>query len=64
MHYINGLQMYRDSTQIVLKGYDIFVADGDSVFVPESPGVVKVIGEVNRQGLVQYITWKIFTILY
>lgn len=54
----NGLQMYRDSTQIVLKGYDILVADGDSVFVPESPGVVKVIGEVNKQGLVQYTPGK------
>jgi len=56
--YVNGLQMYRDSTQIVLKGYDIYVADGDSVFVPQSPGAVKVEGEVNRQGLVQFVPGK------
>ena len=54
----NGLQMYRDSTQIVLKGYDIFVADGDSIFIPESPGVVKVEGQVNKEGLVQFVQGK------
>jgi len=51
----NGLQMYRDSVQVVLKGYDITVADGDSIFVPESPGVIKVEGQVNKQGLVQFV---------
>lgn len=54
----NGLQMYRDSTQIVLKGYDIYVADGDSVYIPESPGVVTVEGQVNKTGLVQYVPGK------
>ncbi len=56
--YINGLQMYRDTIQVVLHGYDIFVADGDSVYVPEPPGVIKVEGEVNRDGLVQFVKGK------
>lgn len=56
--YVNGLQMYRDSTQIVLRGYEIYVADGDSIFVPQSPGAIKVEGEVNRQGLVQFVPGK------
>ena len=56
--YRNGLQMYRDSVQVVLRGYNVFVADGDSVYVPEPPGVVKIEGEVNRQGLVQFIKGK------
>jgi protein involved in polysaccharide export with SLBB domain len=56
--YINGLQMYRDSIQVVLHGYNVFVADGDSIYVPEPPGVVKVEGEVNREGLVQFVKGK------
>jgi protein involved in polysaccharide export with SLBB domain len=54
----NGLHMYRDSAQVVLKGYDIIVADGDSIFVPESPGIVTVQGQVNKQGQIQYVPGK------
>jgi len=56
--YVNGLQMYRDSAQVVLKGYDITVADGDSIFVPEAPGIITVQGQVNKQGQVQYVPGK------
>ena len=56
--YINGLQMYRDSVQVVLQGYNAFVAGGDSVYVPEPPGVVKIEGEVNREGLIQFVKGK------
>jgi len=56
--YINGLQLYRDSIQVVLRGYDVFVAGGDSVYVPEHPGVVKIEGEVNREGLIQFAKGK------
>ncbi len=56
--YINGLQMYRDSIQVVLHGYNVFVAGGDSIYIPEPPGVVKVEGEVNREGLVQFVKGK------
>ena len=56
--YVDGLQMYRDSVQVVLRGSDIFVAEGDSVYVPEAPGVVKIYGQVQRQGVVQYVKGK------
>ncbi|MFC1784195.1 SLBB domain-containing protein [Candidatus Neomarinimicrobiota bacterium] len=56
--YINGLRLYRDSTQVVLRGSDIFVAEGDSVIVPEAPGVIKIFGQVQRQGVVQYVKGK------
>lgn len=56
--FVNGLQMYRDSIQVVLHGYDVFVAGGDSVYVPEPPGVIKIEGEVNRYGLVQFVKGK------
>ena len=56
--YIDGLQMYRDSIQVVLSGTDIFVAGGDSLFVPEAPGVVKISGHVQREGTVQYVKGK------
>ncbi len=56
--FVNGLQLYRDSIQVVLHGYDVFVAGGDSVYVPEPPGVIKIQGEVNREGLVQFVKGK------
>lgn len=56
--FVNGLQMYRDSVQVVLTGYDIYVADGDSVYVPQSPGTITIEGAVNRSGLVQFIQGK------
>jgi len=56
--YTNGLKMYRDSIQVVLHGFDIFVADRDSIFVPEPPGVVKIFGQVQREGVVQYVKGK------
>ncbi len=56
--YTEGLKMYRDSIQVVLRGYDIFVADRDSIHVPEPPGVVKIYGQVQREGVVQYIKGK------
>lgn len=56
--YIEGLQLYRDTIQVVLRGYDIFVTDGDSVYVPEHPGIVKIFGQVHREGLVQFVRGK------
>ena len=55
-----GLKLYRDSSQIALNNYSIFLSDGDSIIVPEHPGVVKIMGEVNRPGLVQYDKRKSF----
>jgi len=56
--FVDGLQMYRDSMQVVLNEYNVFVADGDSIYVPEPPGVVYIGGAVNRGGLVQFVNGK------
>jgi len=56
--YIDGLRMYRDSVQVVLRDYDIFITNKDSIVVPEPPGVVKIFGQVQREGVVQYIKGK------
>lgn len=56
--YIEGLQLYRDTLQVVLHGYDMIVTNGDSVYVPESPGIVKIFGQVHREGLVQFVKGK------
>lgn len=56
--YIDGLHMYRDTLQVVLHGYDMIVAAGDSIYVPEPPGIVKIFGQVQREGLVQYVKGK------
>ena len=50
----DGIQMYRDSSQVVLQDYNIVVMDGDSLHVPEHPGVVYVKGEVYNPGVIQY----------
>ena len=56
-----GLKLYRNNNQIALNNYNIFLIDGDSIIVPEHPGVVKIKGEVNRPGLVQYEKRKSFS---
>jgi len=50
----DGIQLYRKDSQVALKNFQITLLDGDSLMVPEHPGVVQVIGEVNRPGLIQY----------
>ena len=52
--YEDGIQMYRDSSQVVLQDYDIVVMDGDSLHVPKHPGIVFVKGEVYNPGLIQF----------
>ena len=49
-----GIHLYRNEKQVALKNFEIVLLDGDSLMVPEHPGVVQIIGEVNRPGLVQY----------
>ena len=56
--YIDGLQMYRDSIQVVLTGQEMYIADGDSVYVPQAPGIVKIYGQVQREGMVQHVKGK------
>jgi protein involved in polysaccharide export with SLBB domain len=53
--FSEGLQMFRDSLKIVLKGDDISVLHADSIYVPQHPGIVTVIGEIQNPGLVEYI---------
>lgn len=53
--FSEGLQMFRDSLKIVLKGDDISVLHADSIYVPQHPGIVTVVGEIQNPGLVEYI---------
>ena len=50
----DGIQLYRDSIQVALDNYNFSLAHGDSVHVPDHPGVVQVMGEVYNPGYVQY----------
>ena len=52
--FVEGVKMYRDGNQVVLRDYDISVLDGDSLHIPVHPGVVQVVGEVYKPGFVQY----------
>ena len=49
-----GIRLYRKNSQVALNNFKITLLDGDSLIVPEHPGVVEVLGEVNRSGLIQY----------
>jgi protein involved in polysaccharide export with SLBB domain len=49
-----GIRMYRENSRVILSNYDIPVDDGDSIYVPIQPGVVRVRGEVYTPGLIHY----------
>ncbi|MFC1543176.1 SLBB domain-containing protein [Candidatus Neomarinimicrobiota bacterium] len=49
-----GIRMYRQGQRVVLRDYSLTVAAGDSIFVPEYPGVVLVTGEVYNSGFIHY----------
>ncbi|MCH8012563.1 MAG: SLBB domain-containing protein [Candidatus Marinimicrobia bacterium] len=49
-----GIEMTRGGKRVVLRDYTIPVAPGDSIMVPEYPGVITVIGEVHNAGLIHY----------
>ena len=50
----DGIQLYRNNDQVALNNFEIILLDGDSLMVPEHPGVIQVLGEVNRSGYIQY----------
>ena len=50
----DGIQLYRDTVLVALDNFNFSLADGDSIHVPNYPGVVQVIGEVYSPGYVQY----------
>jgi protein involved in polysaccharide export with SLBB domain len=50
----DGIQLYRKNSQVALNDFKIILLDGDSLMVPEHPGIVEVLGEVNRSGYIQY----------
>ena len=52
--FVDGVKLYRDSIQIAMDNFDLSLMDGDSVSVPEHPGVVQGMGEVYNPGYVQY----------
>ena len=52
--FVDGITLYRDSIQVAIDNFNLSLMDGDSVSVPEHPGVVHVIGEVYNPGYVQY----------
>ena len=52
--FVDGVKLYRDSIQVAIDNFNVSLMDGDSVSVPEHPGIVHVIGEVYNPGYVQY----------
>ena len=52
--FVDGVKLYRDSIQVAIDNFNLSLMGGDSVSVPEHPGVVQVMGEVYNPGYVQY----------
>jgi len=60
--YQDGVKLYRNQKQVALNDFQIVLMDGDSLIIPQHNGVIQIIGEVNRPGLVQYDKKKPFRI--
>lgn len=52
--FIDGLQINRSDKRLVWDDLSITLVKGDTVFVPEKPGVVEIQGEVYNPGLVHF----------
>ena len=50
----DGIQLYRDTMQVALDNFNFSLTHKDSIYVPDFPGVVQVLGEVYKPGYVQY----------
>ena len=49
-----GIQILRGSKKLVWKNFTTRLINGDSLFIPEKPGVVEIKGEVYNPGLIEY----------
>ncbi len=52
--FLNGIQIKRSDKRLVWDDLSIILIKGDSVFVPQKPGVVEIQGEVYNPGLVNF----------
>lgn len=50
----SGIKIFRDSSQVVWRNLKFNLFPGDSVFVPQKPGVVLLEGEVFNPGYIEY----------
>lgn len=52
--FLDGIQIKRSDKRLVWDDLSIILVKGDSVFVPQKPGVVEIQGEVYNPGLVHF----------
>ena len=52
--FIDGIRIKRDNKKLVWDELSILLVKGDSVFVPQKPGVVEIQGEVYNPSFVQF----------
>ena len=51
---VDGIEIYRDSLQIAWVDQNFFLEEGDSLVVLKRSGLIKVLGEVNKPGYLNY----------
>jgi protein involved in polysaccharide export with SLBB domain len=57
--FSDGIKIFRDdTTQIILKNFNMPLMNGDSIIVPQHTSVVEIKGEIHHPGYVQYIKNK------
>ena len=49
-----GIKIFRDSSQVVWSNLKFNLFPGDSIFVPQKPGVVSVKGEIYNPGYIEF----------
>ena len=52
--YLDGVELFRDTTQIGLNDLSMIPINGDSIHVPHPSGIITVLGAVNNPGSIAY----------
>ena len=52
--FLDGIEILRNNKRLVWKDFDVPLISGDKIIVPQKPGVVEVMGEVNNPGLIHF----------
>ena len=53
-----GIKIFRDSSQVVWSNLKFNLFPGDSIYVPQKPGVVSVKGEIYNPGYIEFRNFK------
>jgi protein involved in polysaccharide export with SLBB domain len=53
--YIEGIELYRDTIKVGINDLSMIPIDGDSIYIPNRPGTVTILGSVNNPGPISFV---------